>query len=79
MSLSYRYINPLVQFGEVNYDLIIEDLEDDSFEPVRVQKTFNVEEDAIDSDFLFKEAKKEINVIQNYVAQDATEESKING
>jgi len=60
---SYRYINRLAQFGCVTYTLLIENLVDQSAEPYRVEKKFRVCADSVDSEFLHKEAKKEIAVM----------------
>lgn len=60
----YRYINKHYQFGQTNYTLILEDLED-GMPSVRIEKSFSMDPSAIDADFLYVEASKDIiNAIQ---------------
>jgi len=62
----YRYINPHYQFGQMNYSLILEDLED-GMPLVRIEKCFNVSPNEIDDNFLANQANIDIlNAIQAY-------------
>lgn len=56
----YRYINKHVQFDQINYTLILEDLEDQSLPIVRIEKSFNNSDLHVDAEFLYLEARKEI-------------------
>jgi hypothetical protein len=56
----YRYINKHSQFGYTDYTLILEDLEEDPEKAIRIEKSFNIDPQLIDSDFLYQEARKEI-------------------
>jgi hypothetical protein len=55
----YRYINKYEQFGSTHYTLILDDV-DDIMPSMRIEKKFKIDNNKIDDDFLFKEAKKEI-------------------
>lgn len=57
----YRYINKHIQFGCASYTLVLEDLEGDMTIPtIRIEKTFNIDPELIDDDFLYNEARKDI-------------------
>lgn len=57
----YRYINRHIQFDQVSYTLILEDLEGDCLEPIiRIEKSFSISDGMVDSEFLYAEAKQEI-------------------
>lgn len=65
MAYSYRYINRLNQFGEINYTLILEDISNLELPAVRIDKTFKVDPSLIDDNFLYNEARTEILRIMN--------------
>jgi hypothetical protein len=55
----YRYINKHYQFGQTNYSLILEDLED-GMPTVRIEKSFNMQPSDIDDGFLATQANNDI-------------------
>lgn len=60
---SYRYINQHYQFDCTEYTLILEDMENPALPAIRINKTFKLSPNEIDSNFLHEEAKKEISNI----------------
>jgi hypothetical protein len=73
MAYEYRYINRNRQPGSVSYSLLIEDTE--TKETIRIEKSFKVDFNIVDSEFLRIEAKKEIDrIIEEKYNNAVTEE-----
>lgn len=68
MSYNYRYLNRQLFLSSVSYTLIIEN-DNDVTDFIRIEKSFKVPQEAIDSEFLRIEAKKEITRITDERAQ----------
>lgn len=68
----YRYINNQIQFGQYNYELILDDLED-GLPTHRIYKTFKEEPDA---EQLYQEAAKEILRVINTVPEEMDPDAK---
>jgi len=69
MSYAYRYINKQVFQNSVTYTLLIEDTDgDEEIASYRVEKSFKVDSNQIDEEFLRKEAKLEISRIMEDAA-----------
>lgn len=74
MSYNYRYINKQVFSNSVSYTLLLEDVDQDGEDLVRIEKTFKLDDKQIDEEFLRFEAKKEIDrILEQALQQDVIE------
>lgn len=72
MNFKAAWINKLVQFGAVNYDLILTEV-DGLIPPVRTSKKFRMKEADVTDQFLSDEAAREITLIEPEIAKEAYE------